>query len=268
MAYKSILVHAALGPAAEHRVRLAASLARAFDAHLTGCAPTGVSRYVAPCAGAPGATPFGQACAALRRDAAEALARFAQLAQQEGAPRIEQRLIEDDASGMALHARYADLVVVGQPALRLPTRGSPAELPAQLLRECPRPLLVAPPSGRTDALGAAILLAWDGSVAATRAVAAALPLMRAAGRATILHLGDAPCTELADYLARHGVAAGMCRRPAARDAGSALLHAAAEMDASLLVMGAYSRPPLNEALLGGATADVLQDAPLPVLLAH
>jgi nucleotide-binding universal stress UspA family protein len=277
MAYKTILVHADLGTTAEERIRFAARLARTFDAHLTGCAPTGISRFIPPDVTVLDSTQLADFCAAMRGKAAEALRRFAQIALEEGVSLAEERMIDDDACGLGLHARYADLVVVSPPEESMPTRGSASELPGYLLRESGRPLLVVPPTvGRADLAGK-VLLAWDGSMEATRAVIGALPMMRMARKVSVMHVNDGrsvpgqastSCSEMAHYLRRQGVTAAVRHGSGLLDIGDALLSAANDADANLLVMGGYRRSPLRESLLGGVTASILQSMTIPVLVAH
>lgn len=278
MTYKSILVHADASQSALARFRIAAQLARRFDAHLSACAPTGISRFLPPDVLVREGTPLAECCAAMRANAADALRSFAQVASQEGVALVEERMIDDDAGGIALHARYADLVVVSQPDQALPTRGSASELPGYLLRECGRPLLIVPREAGAAGLEGDILFAWDGSVEATRALIAALPLMRTAPGVGIVHVDDgrawpdearASAQAMLQYLRRQGVAAQVCRHQGGRfDVAGALLSAAAETGAGLLVMGGYGRSPLHESLLGGVSAAVLRSMTLPVLLAH
>jgi nucleotide-binding universal stress UspA family protein len=277
MAYKTILVHADLGTAAEERIRFAARLARTFDAHLTGCAPTGISRFIPPDVTVLDGTQLADFCAAMRGKAAEALRRFAQIALEEGVSLAEERMIDDDACSLALHARYADLVVVSQPEESMPIRGSASDLPGYLLRESGRPVLVVPPTVSQGDLAGKVLLAWDGSMQATRAVIGALPLMRMARSVSVMHVNDGhsvpdqastSCSEMAHYLRRQGVTAAVRHGSGLLDIGDALLSAASDADANLLVMGGYGRSPLRESLLGGVTASILQSMTIPVLVAH
>jgi len=274
--YKTIVVQVDPAAAAAARIRLALGLARRFGAHLVGCAPTGVSHFVTPAMLAAGDSRLAERCAALRRAAALALQDFTRLAREEGVDASEARLVDDDADGgMALQARYCDLVVVGQAD---PGASTPAgdDLADYLLLTSGRPILVVPCVGGPWRLDGEALVAWDGSVEATRAVTAALPLLRAARGTTVVGFGTAPfpadggdpCARLADWLGRQGVSARTGHRAASGDVGAALLTAAADLDAGLLVMGGYGHARYRELLLGGVTAAILRDMTLPVLLAH
>lgn len=135
-----------------------------------------------------------------------------------------------------------------------------------------RPVLVVPASFDAHASHAHAALAWDGSRAAARALSDSLGLLEDQGRVTILTVGDAtlprPITELQLHLSRHGVAA--THHPLAPVPGiaRALLAYCRENDPSFLVMGAFEHSKFREDFLGGVTARVLRDTPIPVLLSH
>ncbi|MGF6272960.1 nucleotide-binding universal stress UspA family protein [Massilia sp. UYP11] len=270
MAYKTILVHAAPEAEAQGRIRLAARLAHAMDAHLIGSAPTGISRYTPDATRALLAAP----CAALRAAAQQALARFNRLAREERVASVETRLADDEAgAALVLDARYCDLVVVG-PAGHDATPLRPPDLAQHLALAGGRPVLVVPTGGNAALPGGGALVAWNGSTEATRAVDGALPLLRLARHATVLRLmdgddaGDESAPRLAAFLRRHGVVTRTALRPAAPDPGAALLDTAAQEGADLLVMGAYGRARWRETLFHGASALVLRHAACPILLAH
>ncbi|WP_026354438.1 universal stress protein [Massilia niastensis] len=276
MNYRTILVHADLSRAAPDRIRLAARLACTAGAHLVGSALTGISRF------APLEAPAGPAlvrhCAHRRRHAAQALERFDLIAVQEGVASREARLVDDDVDGgMAVQARYCDLVVVGQVDHSVVEPELPGDLPEYLLLTCGRPVLVVPFTGCIPELRGDALVAWDGSNEATRAVVAALPLLRAARCAIIAGFGGElahsdsgvqDCGRLATYLGRHGVASRSVQRAAGDDIGEALLGTAADLGCSLLVMGGYGHTRFRELLMKGVTRTILRAMTLPVLLVH
>lgn len=274
MRYKTILVHVDADPAASDRIRLAARLARQAGAHLVGAAPTGVSRFLVPATAGPA---IEARCQTLHGAATAALQAFERIVREEGVASSEPRLVDDDVdAAMALQTRYADLVIVSQPDAATVAPPFPADLAARLALGGGRPVLVVPRHGAA-AVGAAALVAWDGSREATRAVTGALPLLRAASRVTVVDFGAAdapagivedPCAALGAWLGRHGVAARCGHRPLAPDVGEALLAEAAGLGAGLLVMGAYGHPRLREIVLGGVTETILAAMTLPVLLAH
>jgi nucleotide-binding universal stress UspA family protein len=130
-----------------------------------------------------------------------------------------------------------------------------------------------------------IMVAWNASKEAARAVHEALPLLRRAERVQIAVLdadsqrallGEPPGADLLHYLARHGVEADILVRQAQRagllkrptGTGEALLSLVAEENCDLLVLGAYGHSRFRETLLGGVTRTVLEAMTVPVLMAH
>lgn len=278
MSYKSILVHVDLGDGAPSRIHCAALLARRFGAHLIGAATTGISRFLPPEVLATGRGPLATRCQTLRAEALQALDRFSLLARQEDVPSFEARLIDDDADGgLPLAARYCNLAVLGQPDRMVIDPLSPIDLPERVLLEGGHPALVIPGSKYSPRIDGEVLVAWDGSAAAMRAVTAALPLLRQARHATVLGIGDQlpatcleheACAALAAWLERHGAAASTCRRTRSDDPGMTILAEAVDADADLIVMGAYGHSRVREALSEGITTTVLRWAHLPVFLSH
>ncbi len=175
------------------------------------------------------------------------------------------------AERLAVEGGAADLVVIGRPAHHVPGNGR-AAIEAALF-EAEMPVLLVPATIPAS-VGAHIAVAWKPGEAAARAVVTALPLLRAAGRVTVLteaaHAGDMPLPEdLVRVLAGSGQAA--LPHPfsrAGRSIGAALLAEARLVGADLLVMGAYTHRRTVEAVLGGATRDILGKADLPVFLHH
>lgn len=163
-----------------------------------------------------------------------------------------------------------DLTVVGHPMRE--GAANTRDVAEAALFSTGRPALVAP-AAEPGSLGKRILIGWNRSAQSARAVAAAMPLI---GRAEAVHIfsvktgakrGAAP-DSVAEYLAWHGISATVQEiEPDYRVIGEALLEDAAEFEADLLVMGAYSHNRLRELILGGVTTYVLANAELPVLMA-
>lgn len=143
---------------------------------------------------------------------------------------------------------------------------------------CRLPCLVLPPQWDREVVLDHVVVCWNGSIEAARAIHGALPLLRAAGEVVLIdgerHTLDdtesnVPRLDPVSYLWRHNVAARVRHIQAPPHlAGQALLKEARSMHASLLVMGAYSHSRLRERVLGGATRHVLAHAHLPVLMQH
>jgi nucleotide-binding universal stress UspA family protein len=136
------------------------------------------------------------------------------------------------------------------------------------------PCLVIPDAAWPSAGFDRILIAWNASREAKRAVDDALVFLKAASAVRIFSAGERPSLEdptgmdLSSHLARHGVVAEVARRDRVHNAGQAILAACDDFHAGLLVMGAYGRAKLAETLLGGVSSTVLAEARLPVLMAH
>jgi len=168
----------------------------------------------------------------------------------------------------------ADFVVVA--ASRAGGVGSFSGPLGESLMEARAPVFVA----RNDkpAAGRPAVVAWDGSLGAGRAVRAALPLLKDASRVAILQHVDeidvdagsrADPARLTSYLAAHDVAVDRVIQTHGRNIGAALLEAADDYGAALLVAGAYGHARLREALFGGATRAFLAARTGPHLfLAH
>ncbi len=279
MSYKTVLVHVDQSRQAPVRIGVAAEIARAQAAHLVGASMTGISRYVFD-SGAfnPNDPVFVHHLEHLRRYASEGLDKFEAIAKGAGVNAIEARVVDDDAAGgIALQARYADLTVIGQfdPADSVP--GLMSNFPEHVILHCGRPVLVVPFAGRYSGHFRKAVVAWDGGMAASRAIAGALPLLARADVVDILVFnpeqdsdahGEQPGADLALFLARHGVKANVSARRIDIDTGNALMSATADLGADLLVMGAYGHARFREVVLGGVTRTVLASMTVPVLMAH
>ncbi|HET6805532.1 MAG TPA: universal stress protein [Frateuria sp.] len=153
-----------------------------------------------------------------------------------------------------------------------------AELLGEVLLACRLPSLILPPGWNHDTPFQRVLVAWDGSTEATRAIHAALPFLQGARRVVLLdggrpHSPEGECYlphfEPFVYMARHGIEADpMCVGIPARTAGAALLKKADQVGADLIVMGAFAHGRLHEQAIGSATRYVLGHARVPVFLQH
>ena len=146
---------------------------------------------------------------------------------------------------------------------------------ARLLVEGGRPLLLSPAAVAKDVLDC-IAIAWKPTPESSRALAAALPLLRKAKKVVILTASEGSydadeddAQVISSYLAWHGVSAETRKvLPAGRSAAEAVLDAVRDVRADMLVMGAYGRGRLAEIVFGGFTQRVLDRTELPVFLLH
>lgn len=170
--------------------------------------------------------------------------------------------------------RESNLLLLGRPGTD-PENIAPAIFQAAL-HECARPVLIAPPHPGPRPMSS-VVVAWNGSAPAARAVRYALPFLTRAEKVMILVAGVAPDTVgtpfLVRMLGRHGIAATVETMDpgdvSGRARGRALLDYTREKGAGLLVMGSYGHGGLSNFLgLGGATSKVIASCPVPLLLAH
>ena len=174
------------------------------------------------------------------------------------------------ATLVSRRARFFDLVVLGRSDRVVDQPHT--DVVEQTLINSGRPVLVAPAQPPAD-IGDSIAIGWNGSAAATRALAASLPFLTVARSVSIVTIGDrheGSAAALVDYLGWYGVAAKHRHMPTVEGAGvgQQLLSAAEEDGANLLVMGGYGHVPWREFLFGGATRDIVGASLMPVLLTH
>lgn len=273
MALKNILVHVTDTAQSKLRLETAADLCVAHDAHLTGL---GVRAYPEMPAYSVGPIPDiilepfdAQQDAAL----AKARAAFDDVVRRAGwTDRSTWREQEGNATDLVgLNARCADLTVTGQD---VPDE-DPFEISAiDLVMRSGRPVLVMPHGVKCEVVGRHVVIAWNASREAARAVADAMPILEAAETVDILTVapdadGELPGADIAAHLAHHGIAVEV--REAGDgddDAGVSLLHYVEESGADLLVMGAYGHSRIREFVFGGVTRHVLQMMKVPVLMSH
>jgi nucleotide-binding universal stress UspA family protein len=174
---------------------------------------------------------------------------------------------------VALHARYADLTVIAQSAPPNIPNGE-AGLAHDLVLQAGRPVLVIPFAGAQRPVGERVVIAWNGSREAARAVGDAMPILERAASVDVLSvqpegIGDLPGADITHHLARHGIKATAKRSVANLiEAGDVLLNFVADTGADLIVMGAYGHSRMREIVLGGVTREVLDHLTVPALLSH
>jgi nucleotide-binding universal stress UspA family protein len=281
MSYKDLLVVLGSDTGSRGRISLAAALAERFAAHLVGLYPLPIPKvpgYIGDADPALLEPLFRELREKTQQACDEEREAFEHAASLRGLS-AEWRAVEDVAqSDPALHARYSDLTIVGQ----LDPDGGDAELirprPEQVTLASGRPILVVPYAGHYETVGRRVLIGWNASREATRAVSDAMPLLSAADVVTVLTIdaregpdahGELPGADISLHLARHGVKAEIERTVSAGiPVGDVLLSRAADLGADLLVIGAYGHSRVRELLLGGATRSILHSMTLPVLMSH
>jgi nucleotide-binding universal stress UspA family protein len=280
MAYKNLLVHLDDSKGCRKRVEAAVRLAAQHGAHLSGVYPIveipllNYIREQIP------QDVQASMDAEAQRQAETALKAFREAAERGGLAyetRTDHALETTLASVLSMHARYADLVLLGQVNPDEPPYAG-HHLPEEVVLASGRPMLVVPYIGAPATIGRRVMIGWDASREAARAVSDALPILEQAAsvlvvsinpKSTPLGHGEVPGADLALHLARHGVEVEVQSVETDRmEIGDALLSFAADRGRDLLVMGAYAHSRMRELVLGGATRTILKSMTLPVLMAH
>lgn len=281
MSYKIISVHVNGSRHGFKRIALAVRIAMDFEAHLVGVASAGLPRsYFSAGLTGEGALGMSMYLNFVKEQAAASLAVFESTADKAGMRSFEKCLIEEEAGdALCLRARYSDLLVLGQTDAEEDIPAERNDIPGHVVLNAGRPVLLIPHAGTFDTLGQRVMIAWDGSVEAARAVTGAIPFLRTAQQvqvvvfnpATGLHAhGEEPGADIALYLARHGVNVDVSAQHTGDeiDTGNAILSHACDFGADLLVMGAYGHARFREVLLGGVTQTILRAMTVPVLMSH
>ena len=280
MSYRSILVHLDESPRCAVRVAIAARLAREHGAYLLGLAPAGrvnlPARVTPSLTGIPNYLELAQA--SLNERAAALVREFKARAESLGVASLEGRVGEDDSVPALLeHARAHDLIVLGQTDRTSPRSAIEVDIPEQVFMQAGTPVLVVPYAGDFDAVGSCVVVAWNASREATRALHDALPLLHKARSvhlmcferpSDLVHVSRLQLNDVRHWLGRHGVEVQLHQEPVRTDIGEALLSRACDLGADLVVMGGYGHSRMKEFLLGGVTRRLLAQMTVPVLISH
>jgi len=212
-----------------------------------------------------------------RAAAQEAVDRFEAAAKREGLS-AQHRIIEASlgkaANLFGRITRRFDLAVVGQMD---PERTLPDDLLIEAaLFESGRPVVVVPYIQKEGLKLDRVLVCWDGSRSAARAVADSLPFLKRGKLIEIVvvasrsgKVDELPGADLGEHLARHNLDVEVKRLVAADiDVSNVVLSYAADCAADFIVMGGYGHSRLREFVLGGATRGILESMTVPVLMAH
>jgi nucleotide-binding universal stress UspA family protein len=287
MALKDLLVYVDQSEHASERLRLAADLARRHKSRLTAIYVKELNpaqRHEQSIAelGQGSSDAIGQTNQQIRRSIDEAIGRL-RLAleeiEREYALEIEWRCLDGIGSIVVpQHARFADLCVLSQDVSAAAT-ATGYTFSEELLFVSGRPVIFVPARGSFTTLGRRILVAWNSSRAATRAVNDALPLIEVGEQVTVLAVnpsefakryGALPPEKMVEHLKRHGAAVqGVWLNDIAPESIADAVQAEAhKVGADLIVAGAFGHPKLWEKLMGGVTRDLLARMNLPVLMSY
>ncbi|MDP6350892.1 MAG: universal stress protein [Alphaproteobacteria bacterium] len=271
---KNILVHANDDPRCAVRFAVAIALAERHDARLTAL----FADHSPPLPGYVRAQLDDRTLSQMQ-DNAEARAAAVREAFETASARngIEGEWRREDGEMsmlLALHVRYADIAVVSQPDYEAEIASEAANLPAELVLHGGRPVLIIPYAGRFETVGDTVLVAWNGSREASRALHDAIPILLAA-KSVLVHVINPtdqrhlPGADIGAHLAHHGVEVEVAYSVAPDiDVSDEILNVASDSSADLVVMGAYGHSRLRETVLGGPTHDLLRHMTTPVLMSH
>jgi nucleotide-binding universal stress UspA family protein len=271
MSYAVMMVHTDADDGSDTRLRLAAELAKRFGSTLIGTSAALVPAEYGPFLGPARFAEEQRGVAALLSNRETAFRQIAAV----GGIKHEWRADNDLPDDVVVReARAADLIIVGQVAPS--TNALRAVDPGRVVLRAGRPVLVVPPAVET-LRAETVVIGWKDAREARRAVSDALPLLHEAKRVRVVEIrepgGDARTQrrldDVAHYLMRHRVAADTrVVTNGGHDFGNALIRAAREEGADLIVAGAYGQSRLGEWVFGGATRGLLSASPVCCLLSH
>jgi nucleotide-binding universal stress UspA family protein len=274
---KDIVVNLTPGAEDDPASRYAISIAEAFEAHVTGVA----FAYDPPWP--PAITDLGGAQilrSLLEKSREQASATAAQFQAAAKRSQLSVQMLTPESSlpgateAFANLARAYDLAVVKQ--AESDDDVTSHEMIEAALFNSGRPVLIVPYIQKAGFSVKRVLVCWDGSRAAARAVGDALPLIARANNVQVLTVvtgkfdeSDVSGADIAEHVARYKLRTELSRLPAPDiDVPSAILSHAADVNADLIVMGAFAHSRLRDFVLGGATRKMLQSMTVPTLMSH
>jgi nucleotide-binding universal stress UspA family protein len=274
---KDIIVNLSVGERPAPVGDYAISVAAAFEAHLAGVAF--LYDPIVPVSGA-GYIPAEVIETQERENAAAskaALDRFTAACKRAGVA-AEPLTLSASLAGVGEQfghiARRFDLTIVGQAE---PEKSAVEEVIAEAaLFESGRPVIVVPYIQKDALKLDRVMLCWDGSRAAARAIADAMPLLKKAGQVEIVIVSnergkrdEVEGVDMAQHLARHGLKVEVKRTVLGDiDVADVILSHAADVGADFIVMGGYGHSRLREFVLGGVTRSIFRSMTAPVLMSH
>jgi nucleotide-binding universal stress UspA family protein len=275
---KDIVVNLPVGGSADNVAKFAVSVAATLGAHLTGIAfrygplmPLMVDMYGIP----PEMLEFQSE--ENEQAVAAAIASF-NAAVRGSAVASETQALDAPVAGtpamLGQITRRFDLSIVVQPRPQDPALAR--LLLEAALFESGRPVLIMPYIQTTGLKLDRVLVGWDGSRSAARAIGDATAFLRKAKRCEILIVSGEPAksdelpgADIAHHLARHDIKVEVNRITSREiDVASAILSHAADASADLLVMGGYGHSRMREFILGGVTRGIVASMTVPTLMSH
>ena len=275
---KDLVVHLSAAGQPDPAGAFAISIAEAFGAHVSGVAFSYEPVIPPTIIGSIPASLIEQQRADNDKAAADARAKFDAAARRAGVA-FDSRILTASLPGSADRfgeiARRFDLSVVGQAEPGL-LAGAQELVAESALFASGRPAVLVPYIQKTGIKLDRVMVCWDASRTAARAIADALPLLARAKAIDVVMIAserpksdDIPGADIGQHLARHGLKVEVKRIVATDgDVASTILSHAADTSADFIVMGGYGHSRLREFVLGGATRGILSAMTVPVLMSH
>jgi len=270
MTLKDILVHVDVKDSSAERLNAAISLAKANEARLTGIFVK-AKPYIPGHAEAQITAEVLEKQAKWEDDAAKKAGENFKAAAGTNGLKTDWRVLEGNATDIvAEQARFYDIAVVGQCDPDSKIFIGDCDMPDRLITESGRPALVIPYVGKFGTIGKHVMVAWDGSPVAARALHDAMPLLEAAEKVTItvVNPGKGSATDITDHLEHHGIKVETDSVKTDIKTADMLLSRASDLGVDMIVMGAYGHARWAELMMGGVTDDILNHMTVPVLMSH
>ena len=275
--FKDIIVNLSAGKSGKMVGDYAISVASRLEAHITGIAIA----FVPNIQRAGTAYLSVEKIEALQRDneaAAETIVEWFAAATASAGISAEKQILRanmsDAADQFGRIARRFDIAIVGQ----VEPDGSPVQAMVceSTLFESGRPMIIVPYIQTAPLKLDRIMVCWDGSRPAARAIADAMPLLKRAGTIEVVSVtsergkqDEIEGADIGHHLARHGLKVEVTRITRGElDVEDVLLSHAADSDADFMVMGGYGHSRLREFVLGGVTRSMLRTMTVPTLMSH
>ena len=275
MFYKDLLVAVDNSELSEQAFSVALKLSHQFKAHLTALYPIRTLADLPLVGMAEGSGVLARYRDSLYEESAVCRERYARLAEN-GLVRMDWQQPEGNPDDLIADVgRLSDLVILAQGDQQA-HQGAIKGLSDDVLLRLGRPALVVPYTGLSNTEFKRVLIAWDGSQPATRAIHDAFPILRNASVVEVVCIEDSArqakplnTETLHTHLLRHSINSEITRLPRGEiNTGSTLLNHAADTGADILVVGAYGHSRLRETIFGGVTSMLLKSMTLPLLMSH
>jgi nucleotide-binding universal stress UspA family protein len=274
MTLKTILLQLTDNSANDNSIDVAVSLAKKHDAYINAIyaiapvhTPAAFMGYVPP-------EFIEQSRQQADADAVKMITQFSSVANNSGVSFNASKTEGYPLDALSNAALSCDLLVCGQVDPDGTSKDIAHNLVGDLVVTSPAPVLVTPYIGSYTDFGKHILVGWNATRESSRAIHAALPFLKSAEKVTLLSVNPtsdqtAADSAIRDYLTRHGVTATLnTGQWQDVSAGNALLDSLVDLNADMIVMGAYGHSRIREMILGGVTQEILEQMTAPVLFAH